>query len=597
MCRRPMAPRTKFLLPLMLVAGVSAIALAQDRPESILPPGFGAPPPPSTSPPAASGGTTATVGPDEGSGVEISTSLDNQDIAPPAPLPPVEVPPGSRRNPALAGPFDPVAIGIGAEPWGASDGRMLEALLRRMRTPLASRWAHIALRNALLAHTPTPFAVNAVDWAAERSWLLLRMGEADGSRMLVSGVDVADFTPKMVQVAIQSALANGDPAALCPIQPQVQKLEPSIGPLVEAICASLSGSPETAAADIEQARRRGRLGGIDLSLADKLVGAGADTARAVTIEWNPVDRLNTWRFGLAAATGLVPPDRLLTGSSPQLRAWLARSPMLAVAVRLPAARDAAALGVFSAQSLTDLYALAYDATDPDDLGASDAWQVRQAYVGKDVETRLAAMRKLWGAAKGDLDRMSAQLLVARAATLVAPDAGLQGDAPQLIAALLAAGFDRQAARWSGAVASMDDGPGDQCFAMLALGAPDRAGPPIDYGRLVDFAKRDTSENHHRTALLVGGLVGLGRLDGTSAGKLDARFDLGLTRQTDYTKFVDGASRRRQGGTVLVLAATGLQSAGFGGVPPIFVYHAINALHRTGQDFTARMIAAEALART
>ena len=51
-----------------------------------------------------------------------------------------------------------------------------------METPIASRWAHIALRNALLARAAAPRNINPVDWAAERAWLLIRMGEADAGR-------------------------------------------------------------------------------------------------------------------------------------------------------------------------------------------------------------------------------------------------------------------------------------------------------------------------------------------------------------------------------------------------------------------------------
>ncbi len=61
--------------------------------------------------------------------------------------------------------------------------------MRRMDTPFASRWAQIGLRNVLLAKTPGPADVNPVDWAAERAWLLLRMGEADASRLLIASVD------------------------------------------------------------------------------------------------------------------------------------------------------------------------------------------------------------------------------------------------------------------------------------------------------------------------------------------------------------------------------------------------------------------------
>jgi hypothetical protein len=49
--------------------------------------------------------------------------------------------------------------------------------------------------------------------------------------------------------------------------------------------------------------------------------------------------------------------------------------------------------------------------------------------------------------------------------------------------------------------------------------------------------------------------------------------------------------------VLVLTGTGLQAPSFDAIPPAHLYHAVAALKTTGQDFTARMIAAEALART
>ncbi len=61
--------------------------------------------------------------------------------------------------------------------------------------------------------------------------------------------------------------------------------------------------------------------------------------------------------------------------------------------------------------------------------------------------------------------------------------------------------------------------------------------------------------------------------------------------------IDGAAARGQAGTVLVLTGVGLQAADFDAIPPAHVFHAIAALERTRQDFTARMIAAEALART
>jgi hypothetical protein len=598
-----MPPRTKQFL-----AGGAAIAIAlalpaiaQDKPESILPPGFGEPSTPAPQPatnetaPAAS---TPRPAPSEGGGIEVVDLLSAlEDLIKPEPVRQVEYPASARRDPHFAGTLDPTAIGIGPAPWGTASGRALEILMRRMETPLASRWAHIGLRGVLLAKAASPADVHPADWAAERAWLLVRMGEADGARLLIESVDSDQFTPKMQQIALQSALASSDPSAMCPIEPGLTKVEPRVAPLVSAICASLSGESERAAADIEAARRRGRVSPIDIALADKVVGAGAETSRAVTIEWEPVEELNSWRYGLSTATALMPPERLINSSSLQTQAWLARAPMFSATQRLPMARTAAALGVYSSQSLTDLYSASFDATDPDALGGTEAWQLRLAFIGKDVDARLSAMRNIWGNAQSPLDRVAAHVLMSRPARHIAPNGSLQSDATDLVASLLAGGFDREAARWGRVLGDMDDDSADPVWAMLALGAPDGSQPQVDASRIDDFADRDQSEEHHRTALLVAGLAGLGRIDAATAGRLNRTYKLGLGGETGWTRKIDEAMRRRQAGTSILLTAGALQGLEFSDVRPLYLFHAVTALRRTGQEYLARMIAAEALART
>jgi hypothetical protein len=185
--------------------------------------------------------------------------------------------------------------------------------------------------------------------------------------------------------------------------------------------------------------------------------------------------------------------------------------------------------------------------------------------------------------------------VARAATLVQPDPKLAKDAPDLISAMLAGGFDRAAARWLSAVGSMDDADSDRCWAMLVLAAPNIA--DVSTGRITSFIRRDTSRNHVRSALLVAGLAGLGRISADTANSLNRKYDLGLGHVTGWTKAIDSAASRGDAGTVLVLAGTGFQTPYFDQVPPSHLYHAIAALDRTGLGFDARMIAAEALSRT
>ena len=512
----------------------------------------------------------------------------------PPPAPPVEYPGWARRDPWTVGALSPQAAGITDQAWGGANGPFLSTLMRRMRTPLASRWAHIAMRDALLAQLRAPVNVNPVDWVAERAWLLLRMGEADAARMLVAGVDVDRFTPKMTQVAVQSALASSDPPALCPLEDGIKKYDAGIQRLVQAMCASLAGQPESAAAMIDQARRYGRIGGVDLTLAEKVVGAGA-SGRTATIEWEPVDNLSAWRFGLATGTGAVPPDRLMNAAPPQLRAFQARAPLLSAQQRLPSAMVAAGLGVFSSQTMVDLYSSIYDATDPSDLPETDAWQLRLAFVGKDADTRLAAIRKLLATGKNGLQKEGARAVVARAATLVQPNEDLGKDAPELISAMLAGGYDQAAARWIPVVGSMDDADNDRCWAMLALAAPNVNEVPAS--RISGFIRRDQSRGKGRSALLVAGLFGLGRISADTANSLNSRHGLGLGRASNWTRMIDAAAARGQGGTVLVLTGTGFQTRAFDQVPAAHLYHAVAALNRTGQGFTARMIAAEALSRT
>ena len=95
---------------------------------------------------------------------------------------------------------------------------------------------------------------------------------------------------------------------------------------------------------------------------------------------------------------------------------------------------------------------------------------------------------------------------------------------------------------------------------------------------------------------VGG-SGLGRLDADDQARLagDLRVRLGVAN--GWTRMLDAAARNREPGTVALLAGIGMQTGGWRGVPPEHLYHIVSALRRSGLDYYARMIAAEALARS
>jgi hypothetical protein len=143
---------------------------------------------------------------------------------------------------------------------------------------------------------------------------------------------------------------------------------------------------------------------------------------------------------------------------------------------------------------------------------------------------------------------------------------------------------------------MDDSDADKAWAMLALGAPTTDGLDLGIGRVNSFIGRDDSPAKIRSALLVAGLAGLGRIDPDAANSLNRRHGLRLGHRTSWTRMIDGAARRGQAGTVRILAGTGFQAPGMDKVPPEHLLHIVLAMSHTGQGFLARMIAAEALSR-
>jgi hypothetical protein len=599
---------------ILLLAGVAALgaaipALGQDAPESLLPPGFGEPttplPPPEPKPAAprpgapapAPGVAAAAPAPVAGEG---EAPLSEEDVAAALEalnLPePVEIPDSSRRGLDVVGVIGPGEWGLAPNGFGNADGRFLSTLMRRLDAPLPSRWTSILLRRALLSRVNTPRAVNPADWVAERAWLLLRMGEADGARMLVQSVDVDRFTPKMFSIGVQTALATADPAALCPlVGPGRETSDEPVWGLSDAICAALAGDAGRASALIDQARRRSRTGGIDLTLTEKVIGAGENTRRAVTVQWDNVDTLNSWRFGLAAATGLEIPDRLIGGVGPHVRAWQARAPMLPLEQRVEAAQIAASLGVFSSASLVEMYSLIADGTDPSEIQQTVGGRLREAYVAQGPAARVAAMRGLWDEAKNPVDRHARSILTASAASRIAPSEAFEADAPALIASMLTAGYDREAARWLTVVGRMSSGePADRAWAMLAVASPDWRGNARS--GFDAFRKSDASEEGYRSKLLLASLAGLGRIAPDEAASLAGDMDLRFDAQNSWTRLLESAVRSREPGTVILLAAIGMQTGGWRGVPPEHLYHILSALQRVGLGYEARMIAAEAMAR-
>ena len=157
-----------------------------------------------------------------------------------------------------------------------------------------------------------------------------------------------------------------------------------------------------------------------------------------------------------------------------------------------------------------------------------------------------AIRNLLASGKDGYRKEALRAAVARAATLIEPDAEARRKTLRTSSRRCSPrATTRPPARWARAVARMDDDDADRCWAMLALASPGKA--DVSSGRIQAFIRRDKSQDKLRSSLLVAGLAGLGRISTDGANSLNRRYGLGLGRTTGWTRIIDAAAGARPGG--------------------------------------------------
>jgi hypothetical protein len=626
-----LAGRRKWLLALAL-AGVSGAVIAQKSPESLLPPGFDAPvePAPVVRPKEGSPAGDAAKAPSGGgisspaagaaagariqgtstpgltaagaavgglSDEELLNSIDPALIKQleDASRPKYDIPPADSRSLALVGALDNADGGFPAQSTRNLGGDYVSALLTRFKGPLVSRWGQILMRRALVSRLATPVGMNGADWAAYRAQVLLRMGEADAARLMVSQVDNANYTPGLEDAAMDSFLATADPVGLCPVA-QLTAADRSgwQWDMTHAICAAFTHSDPNPMGRLDRIRSDSDSGRIDSLLAQKFAGAVAVKRRAVKIEWDKVDTMTPWRFGFSLASGLEPPAELVDkagGPNAGLfRLFESRAPMLPLTTRAAAADRAGARGVLSASAMVDLYGQILAEGDPKDQWTKLASTLRTAYTGAAPADRMAAIKTLWGDDTDPERAWSRHVLTAYAAARIQPNDAMADDAAGLIGAMLSAGLDANAMQWAGHVAR-----GSQAWGTLALAAPSWSGNGIG-DALSTYYGKDQSSEGLRSKFLLAGLMGLERVSGSEATTFAGKLSVNMGRRNRWTDAIDAAAASGNQTLVALLAGFGMQGAGWTKMTPVHLFHIVGALHRVGLDPEARMIAAEAVSR-
>ncbi len=617
--------------PLHLLLGTalaltSGWALAQKAPESLLPPGFDEPAPKVT--PRAEPASTPTPRPSAAAGASANASTSAPVVqpipaaAPPpvpsaaveaaaAKLPPIEelekmspedleealglkpkfdIPPGARRSMERVGILDESEGGFSGTSLAGQNASLVRAALAGNKGVLVSRWGHILLRRALASRLDAPAGMNPADFAALRAALLLRMGEGEAARALVQDVDTGNYTPDLTKAAFDSYIATADITGVCPaVSIQGGTLSGPEWDAVKAICTAFQGDPGAGLTQLDRMVWKGTMPKIDLLLAQKYAGAAGKARRAVTIEWDNVNDMTPWRYGMAIAVGLQPPAALMKNAGARYDYVAATAPMVGLPVRAAAADRAGSAGILSSAAMVDLYGQIYADDDVTGDWANRASLLHDAYVASDPAARFSAMEQLWSGTAGAEERYSRQVLTAYAAARMPVDPDLSANASDLIASMLSAGLDANALRWSGQAEA-----GSEAWALLALAR--RGAQPASSAAVESFRNADKSEDQRKSAFLVAGLAGLGRVSPQEAGSLADNMKFDLSRRTRWTKLIDRAAEVDNQAMVALLAGVGMQGDSWAKMTPLYLYHIVSALERVGLDAEARMIAAEAVAR-
>ncbi|HUQ14185.1 MAG TPA: hypothetical protein VM055_07925 [Novosphingobium sp.] len=592
-----------------LIAASSAMVVAQDAPESLLPPGFDDPPPsptptprPTSRPAVPAPGSTAVpvVQPLPGvaapaAGPALGETLDPKLLEQliEAQRPRYDIPPAAARSLAAVGVVAEAEGGLPEADTARLNGRYLRSVLEGTRRPLVSRWGSILLRRALASRLATPVGLDGATWAALRARVLLRMGEIDAARALVQEVDSSAYTLALEDAALDAYVATGDLLGVCPIVAiTAGRRGGGEWQMVRQICRSFEGEGSGALAELERLRRRGVGGGftnVDLLLAQKYAGAALESRKAVKIEWTEVEEMTPWRYGLSLATGLEPPAALMDRTGHRFDPWSARAPMLGLAARAEAADYAAARGILSSAAMIDLWSQLRGDDDVDAEWTGRAGRLREAYVAAAPADRLAAMRELWGDDSDPIRAHSRRVLTAYAAARMPVSEDFADASGDLVASMLTAGLDRNAARWLQVVEE-----GSAAWALLAVGVPGNG--QIDPDGVDTFHDDDPSEGARKSRFLLAGLYGLGRIERAAAGELAGQLGVNLTRETRWTRAIDDAARSGNQPLVAFLAGLGMQGEGWDQMTALHLYHVVSSLRRVGLEPEARMIAAEAVAQ-
>ena len=117
-------------------------------------------------------------------------------------------------------------------------------------------------------------------------------------------------------------------------------------------------------------------------------------------------------------------------------------------------------------------------------------------------------------------------------------------------------------------------------ALLAALADPDARTRLPYGAVSGYSGAGDATLKQR--LFYAGLAGLGRLSPEDIERGAEALDVRIGAENAWTRAIDRAADAREPGTVLVLAAAGMQTSSWSGVPAEALYHIVRAMRVCGK---------------
>jgi hypothetical protein len=416
------------------------------------------------------------------------------------------------------------------------------------------------------------------------------MGEHSVARSLVQDIDTGNWNEALTAAALDAYIATADIIGACPaVRLRRSQREDATWTMLQAICNSYAGESVRGGRQLDRALGEEIAPRIDVLLAQRFAGAAGRGRRAVDVEWDGVEDLNPWRFALANALGEEIPEGLWTSAGPYYQRISATAPMLALPLRAAGADRAAREGILSSAAAVSLYSRIYADDTISGESADLAVTLRQAYVAADPEDRLSALQEIWGGDRAE--DYGRYVLTARAAARIPANADFADDAAALIASMLTAGLDKDMLAWDGVVPA-----GGEAWAQITLAIP--GSRPTVLGSAIDqFVDDDGSADNRKSKFLIAGLAGLDRISESDLNRFSERVGIDLSRSNKWTRMIDRSAEVQNPTLVAMLAGLGMQGSSWERMTPLYLYHIVSALDRVGLNAEARMIAAEAVART